>query len=51
MLEKIKEKMQAYGHGELNTEKFTDLNYIKEVVVNSTNMETLKFLKFMVERI
>ena len=28
--EKIKEKMQAYGHGELNTEKFTDLNYIKD---------------------
>ena len=22
--------MQAYGHGELNTEKFTDLNYIKD---------------------
>ena len=22
--------MKAYGHGELNTQKFTDINYIKQ---------------------
>lgn len=32
--EKIREKMLAYGHGELNTEKFTNLNYIKERINN-----------------
>ena len=26
--------MLAYGHGELNTEKFTNLNYIKERINN-----------------
>jgi beta-1,4-mannosyl-glycoprotein beta-1,4-N-acetylglucosaminyltransferase len=28
--EKIRFKMKAYGHGELNTEKFTDIDYIKK---------------------
>ena len=27
-------KMKAYGHGELNTEKFTDVKYIKEKIEN-----------------
>ena len=32
--EKIKEKMMAYGHGELNTKKFTDIEYIKHRIDN-----------------
>ena len=32
--EKIRYKMQAYGHGELNTEKFTNINYIKDRIEN-----------------
>ena len=30
--EKISYKMKAYGHGELNTEKFTNVNYIREKI-------------------
>tara|TARA_B100001057_G_scaffold2976_1_gene2706 strand:- start:598 stop:1425 length:828 start_codon:yes stop_codon:yes gene_type:complete len=32
--EKIKEKMLAYGHGELNTDKFTNLEYIENRIKN-----------------
>ena len=28
--EKISLKMKAYGHGELNTEKFTNVEYIQD---------------------
>ena len=30
--EKISYKMKAYGHGELNTEKFTNVSYIREKI-------------------
>jgi len=30
--EKISYKMKAYGHGELNTEKFTNIDYIREKI-------------------
>ena len=26
--------MKAYGHGELNTQKFTDINYIEQRISN-----------------
>ena len=32
--EKISFKMKAYGHGELNTQKFTDINYIEQRISN-----------------
>ena len=32
--EKISYKMKAYGHGELNTKQFTDVNYIKQRINN-----------------
>lgn len=32
--EKISFKMKAYGHGELNTEKFTNVKYIEERIKN-----------------
>ena len=36
--EKISLKMKAYGHGELNTKKFTDINYIKERIANQMDV-------------
>lgn len=36
--EKISLKMKAYGHGELNTKKFTDIDYIKERIANQMDV-------------
>lgn len=36
--EKISLKMKAYGHGELNTKKFTDIEYIKERIANQMDV-------------
>jgi hypothetical protein len=37
--------MKAYGHGELNTKKFTDTNFIKERINNSLDVFTDNKLK------
>ena len=36
--EDISIKMKAYGHGELNTKQFTNINYIKERINNSLDV-------------
>ena len=49
--EKIRFKMKAYGHGELNTEKFTDIDYIKKRidshmdVFSNTNLKKVEIDK------
>ena len=43
--EDISIKMKAYGHGELNTKKFTDTNFIKERINNSLDVFTDNKLK------
>jgi beta-1,4-mannosyl-glycoprotein beta-1,4-N-acetylglucosaminyltransferase len=43
--EKIRFKMKAYGHGELNTEKFTDVNYIRNRIDNHMDVFSDTLLK------